>query len=127
LRHELKPQTAFAGRVCQNFDFSVIKKSAAVKNDVVDLFREGAFRNGFANRRRRYAIGRSFIFTEQRTFRCRRRSQRPASVIIDNLRVNMFAGKMNGQPRAVCCARNFFPYSLMNTLARGFTGRRHIY
>lgn len=53
LRHELKFQTAFAGRVRQNFDFSVIKKSAAVENDIVDLFREGAFRNGFADRRRR--------------------------------------------------------------------------
>src|SRR5229473_21301 len=50
-------KTAFSGRVCQNFDFSVIKKSAAVENDVVDLFREGAFRNRFADRRRRYPVG----------------------------------------------------------------------
>jgi hypothetical protein len=39
----------------------------------------------------------------------------------------VFAGKMNGQPRAFCCARNFFPDPLMNMLTRSFTGRRHIY
>jgi hypothetical protein len=62
---KLKFQTAFAGRVRQNFDFPVIKKSTAVENDVVDLFREGAFRNGFADRRRRYTVGRGFTVAEQ--------------------------------------------------------------
>ena len=42
-------------------------------------------------------------------FRCRCSDQRPSGVIVDNLRVNVFAGKMDGQARPFRRARDFFP------------------
>ena len=53
----------------QSFDFSVIKKTTAIKNDPIDLFGEQTFRNRLADLFRRGPIGGGFILAEQRFLR----------------------------------------------------------
>jgi len=58
---------------------------------------------------------------------CRCSSERAASIIVDNLRVNVFSGEINRQPRPFRCASDPLPNPLMNALPRRFASCRHIY
>jgi hypothetical protein len=68
-----------------------------------------------------------FTFTKQRTLGSRCGGDRAPRIVIDYLRINMFARKMDCQSRPLRRARNFFSDPSMNALPRCFTKRRHAY
>ena len=95
----LKFQSAFARRVGQRFYFAVIKKSTAIENRLINIPGQQTLGDGFANLLRRSTIGGMFALAAERFLRCAGRDQGLARLVVDDLGVDMFAGKINAEPR----------------------------
>jgi hypothetical protein len=105
----------------------VIKKAATIKNYSIEFLSEQTLCNYLADLFRGGAIDSSFGCPHERTLGRRCSYQRAASVIVDDLGINVFAGEVNCQPRPFRRASDFLSDPLMNALPRCFTISRHIY
>ena len=97
----LEFESAFARCVGQRFHFAVVKKSTAIENRLVDLFREQTLGDQFPDLLRRRAIGGMFAFSAQNLLRRAGGDQSPARFVVDDLGVNMFPGKIDAQTRTL--------------------------
>ena len=124
----LKFESTLARRVGQRFHFAVVKKSTTIKNRLVDVLREQAFGDHLPDLLRCRAIGRMFSLAAQFFLRRAGGDQRLARIIIDDLRVNMFPGKINTETWTFRGAGNFAPDAVMNASANDFAiDRSHDY
>ena len=117
----LKFQSAFARRIGQRFYFAVIKKSTAIENRLVDIPGQQTLGDGFPNLLRRGAIGGMFAFAAERFLRRAGGDQSLAGFVIDDLGVDMFAGKINAEPRAFRGPGNLASDAVMNSPANDFS------
>jgi hypothetical protein len=105
----------------------VIKKATTIKNYSIEFLSEQTLCNYLTDLFRGGAIDSSFSCPHERTLGRRCGYQCAASVIVDNLRINVFPGEMDCQPRPFRRTSDFLPDPLMNALPRCLTIRRHIY
>ena len=106
----------------------MIKKSAAIEYDPVDFFCEQSLSDGLANFLRGDAIRGMFSFAAERFFRGRGRRQRASCIVVHDLRINMLAGKMDGETWTRGCPGDVLSNTLMDPVPSNFAIERgHIY
>ena len=106
----------------------MIKKSAAIEYDPVDFFCEQSLSDGLANFLRGDAIRGMFSFAAERFFGGRGRRQRASCIVVHDLRINMLAGKMDGETWTRGCPGDVLSNTLMDPVPSNFAIERgHIY
>src|SRR5882672_310913 len=85
----LEAEPAFARRVRKCLDAAVIKIATAVKHHFLDAVLHRAFRQQFADRLGRIDVRTGLAAFAQRLFQRRRRRQRLALQVVDDLRIDV--------------------------------------
>src|SRR5580704_6540106 len=98
-RSEIQP--ALAGGLGQGLDPAVIEIAAAVEHDVLDALLFGAFGDELAHRLGRIDAGAGLLALARRFFDRRRRHERDALVVVDQLRVDVLRRAVNRQSLAL--------------------------
>ena len=123
----LKFQSAFTRRVSQRFYFPVVEESTPVKNRLVDLLREQALGDQLPDLLGRRQIRSMFVLAEGFLGRAGG-DQCLARFVVDDLGVDMFAGKINAETRTFRSARDFAPNPVVDPPANSFSiDRSHDY
>src|SRR6266850_1745421 len=124
----LKFQSTFPRRVGQRFHFAVVKKSTTIKNRLVDILRQQTLRDQLPDFLRCRAIGGMLARAAQFFFRRPGRDQGLTRFVIDHLRVNMFAGKIDAETRTFRRPGNLPPNTAVDASADDFSiNRSHDY
>src|SRR4029450_9001127 len=116
----LEFESTLARRVGQRFHFAVVKKSTPMENRSVDVFREQTLGNQFPDLLRRRVIGGMLAFSAQNLLRRADGDQSLTHFVVDDLRVNMFPGKIDTQTRTFRGARDFAPNAVVYAAANDF-------
>src|SRR5207248_11575650 len=121
----LKFQSAFTRGICERFHLAVEYVTAAIKHHVLHLLCQQLLRDRLPNAFCRFPL-RGRFFASQIFLQCRNRRQGFTGLVIDDLRVNMAPGKMDGESRTFCGSAYFLPDAGMNALPRCLPIRRHL-
>jgi hypothetical protein len=122
----LEFQSAFARRVRQRFHFAMVKESTTIENRFVDLLRHRALRDQLPDLLCRRTIGG--VFSLERFLRRPGGNQRLARFVIDDLGVDVLAGKIYAKTRTLGGPGNLPPNAVVNAPANDFSiNRGHHY
>src|SRR5258705_9955257 len=95
----LETQSAFTRRVRQCLDAAVVEIATAIEHHFLDAVLDGAFRQQLADRLGRIDVGASVSGLAHRLLQRRRRGQRLALQVVDDLRVDVLRRTEHRQPR----------------------------
>src|SRR5580704_2932954 len=94
-------QSAFARRLGQSLDPAVIEVAAAIEYHVLDALFLGALRDQLADRLGRVDAGAGLQAFARRLLDRRRRSERDARVVVDDLGIDVLGRAEHGEPLAL--------------------------
>src|SRR5271169_917237 len=97
----LEFQAGLARGIRQRLDAAVVEVAAAVEDYVLDALFLRTLGDQLADGLRRGDAGAGFQALHRRLLQRRGSDQRGALIVVDQLRVDMFAGAENGQPFAL--------------------------
>ena len=110
----LELKSTFTRGIGEGFDFSVIEVTTAIEDHGVDAGGDGTLREELANLLRADNVRRRLLegFVERGGG-----TQGAALGIVDDLRVDVLVGIMDGEARTLCGADDFAPDAIVNAPA----------
>src|SRR5271154_3572200 len=97
----LEIQSGLARGIRQRLDATVIEIAAAIEDHVLDALLLRSLGDQLANGLRRGDTGAGFQSLQRRFLQRRRSDERRAVIVVDQLRVDVFAGAEYGKPFAL--------------------------
>ena len=113
VRCPLKLEPALAGAICQSLDPAVVGKTSTIENDGLDTGCLRSLAYEFANGPRRIRLAVVFLAPTQGGVKRRRRYHSTASIIIDNLGVDMVQAAIDGHTGPLGRAVDMSSYTAM--------------